>query len=214
MGKRSRSNPLALAVLECLFERPMHPYAISQTLRTRGKHESIKLNYGSLYTVVEGLAKRGLIEAQETAREGRRPERTVYALTEAGRVEFTDWLSELVSTPTKEYTQFEAALSLIGGLPPDDVVSLLRQRVEALEWLDAQESAVREHAVKVGLPRLFWVEAEYRSALRAAEREFARALADDIEHGVVEGVDVWRRWHEDPDFDAPAFVRELMRKQE
>ena len=81
---RQRSNPLALAVLACLVERPMHPYEMATTMRTRGQDESIKLNYGSLYTVVESLARRGLIEPREPEREGRRPERTVYAITDVG----------------------------------------------------------------------------------------------------------------------------------
>ena len=62
----------------------MHPYEISTTLRTRGKEHSIKLNYGSLYSVVESLQKHGLITSRETTREGRRPERTVYEITAAG----------------------------------------------------------------------------------------------------------------------------------
>jgi DNA-binding PadR family transcriptional regulator len=70
MSRRRVSNPLALAVLACLSERPMHPYEISTTLRTRGKEQSIKLNYGSLYAVVENLQKHGLITARETTREG------------------------------------------------------------------------------------------------------------------------------------------------
>src|SRR5919199_2688937 len=99
MARRRVSNPLALAVLSCLAERPMHPYEISTTLRERGKEQSIKLNYGSLYAVVEALQRHGLIEARETAREGKRPERTVYAITQAGLDEFEDWLAELLSTP-------------------------------------------------------------------------------------------------------------------
>src|SRR5438067_936296 len=82
MPTRSRTNPLALAVLACLYERPMHPYEVAQTLRQRAKHESIRLNYGSLYSVVEALDRRGLIRARETLREGRRPERTVYESTD------------------------------------------------------------------------------------------------------------------------------------
>jgi DNA-binding PadR family transcriptional regulator len=88
--RRRVSNPLALAVLSCLSERPMHPYEISTTLRSRGKEQSIKLNYGSLYSVVESLQKHGLIESRETTRKGRRPERTVYEITDAGAAEFED----------------------------------------------------------------------------------------------------------------------------
>ena len=57
MTRRRVSNPLALAVLSCLNEKPMHPYEISTTLRTRGKETSIKLNYGSLYSVVDSLER-------------------------------------------------------------------------------------------------------------------------------------------------------------
>ncbi len=68
--RRSTSNPLALAVLACLHERPMHPYEMASTMRERGKEQSIKLNYGSLYTVVDNLAKHGLIEAMEATPRG------------------------------------------------------------------------------------------------------------------------------------------------
>jgi len=94
MTRRRVSNPLALAVLGCLIERPMHPYEISTTLRSRGKQNSIKLNYGSLYSVVEALQKHGLICSRETTRTGRRPERTVYEITPAGITEFEEWLAE------------------------------------------------------------------------------------------------------------------------
>src|SRR5579863_4818609 len=110
MTKRKVSNPLALAVMACLTEHPMHPYEMATTLRERGKDQSIKLNYGSLYTVVEALQQHGLIAARETERAGKRPERTVYRLTDAGRMELLDWVSELLSTPVKEYTSFEAGL--------------------------------------------------------------------------------------------------------
>ena len=49
---RRPANALALAVLALLYEKPMHPYEISSTLRVRHKEESIKINYGSLYAVV------------------------------------------------------------------------------------------------------------------------------------------------------------------
>ena len=84
MPRWSRSNPLALAVLVCLYEKPMHPYEVAQTLRARAKQESVRLNYGSLYAVVESLEKKGFIKATGTVREGKRPQRTVYEITDEG----------------------------------------------------------------------------------------------------------------------------------
>jgi DNA-binding PadR family transcriptional regulator len=191
MTKRKVNNPLALAVLACLFERPMHPYEMATTLRERGKDQSIKLNYGSLYTVVEALQQHGLILAQETERAGRRPERTVYRLTDAGRMELIDWVSELLSRPAKEFTRFEAGLSLAGVLPPEDVATLLTQRCGVLELEIATMRSALEHVKQHGLARLFVIESEYSVAMREAELAWTRKLADEIRSGALEGVAEW-----------------------
>jgi DNA-binding PadR family transcriptional regulator len=193
--RSARANPLALAVLTCFFERPMHPYEVAQTLRARAKHESIRLNYGSLYGVVEALEQRHLIRARETVRAGRRPERTIYELTGAGLREMADWLSELLSAPVKEYLQFEAALSLLPALPPEEALAALRQRCETL----VIEIAVLDGAVGAahaqGMPRLFALESEYVQALRRAELDYVERLVKDIESGELTGIDQWRSWY-------------------
>lgn len=195
MGRRRVANPLALAVLGCLAERPMHPYEMSTTMRERGKHESIKLNYGSLYTVVDSLQKHGLIAVRETVRQGRRPERTVYEITEAGRLEFSDWLTELISTPTKEYSAYEAGLSLIGGLGPDEALRALRARTHRLRAeLEAGREMIRQ-AEQLRIPRLFLVEGDYRHGQLEAELEFTEKLLASIADGSLGGVDVWREVH-------------------
>ena len=195
MAARNRSNPLALAVLICLYERPMHPYEVATTLRQRNKHESVRLNYGSLYAVVASLEKRGLIAPQATRRAGRLPERTVYDLTEAGRIETHDWLTDLISTPVKDYPAFEAALSFLPALPPDDVVELLKERAQRLEFELAQAHASRELIEKQRLPRLFWVEDEFRTVLREAELGYVRQLIGEIESGNLDGLEWWRAIH-------------------
>jgi DNA-binding PadR family transcriptional regulator len=194
--RRRVSNPLALAVLSCLSERPMHPYEISTTLRTRGKEQSIKLNYGSLYSVVESLQKHGLITSRATTREGRRPERTVYEITAAGVAEFEDWLSELLATPVRDYHSLEAGLSLMAGLPPDEVARMLDQRVIALR----RELAALEEGGKageeIGLPEVFWVESAFRHAMLAAELKFVTDLVARIRSGEFGGTAVWRKLHD------------------
>jgi DNA-binding PadR family transcriptional regulator len=191
--RRSISNPLALAVLACLHERPMHPYEMATTMRERGKEHSIKLNYGSLYTVVDSLAKHGLIEAVAARREGRRPERTVYRLTDSGRARLDTWMSQLIAEPVKEYPQFEAALSLLPVLHPDHVLVLLRDRIRALEKDITMERLMLDAASKAGLPRLLLIENEYHLALRDTELAWVRNLAGELEAGTLEGLDGWRQ---------------------
>ena len=126
MPRWSRANPLALAVLVCLYEKPMHPYEVAQTLRQRAKQESVRLNYGSLYAVVDSLEKRGFIKATGTVREGKRPERTVYEITDEGSREMNDWMTELIGVPAKEYPAFMTGLSFLPSLPPDEALMALR----------------------------------------------------------------------------------------
>jgi DNA-binding PadR family transcriptional regulator len=190
------SNPLALAVLALLTERPMHPYQMSSTLKERRKEESIKINYGSLYAVVESLHKRGLIEVRETVREGNRPQRTIYAITEAGEIMLVDWLSDLLSTPTSEFPQFEAALSLMPALSADIVVGLLDKRLATQQAaLDAGTAAISK-ARAAGMPRIFSIEHEYELALLGAEVEFVRELLKDLRTGDFSGLAGWRRMDE------------------
>jgi DNA-binding PadR family transcriptional regulator len=190
-----RSNPLALTVLCLLAERPMHPYEMAQTLRERAKQESIRLNFGSLYGVVKSLDRQGLIRVAETEREGRRPQRTIYELTEAGCLVMQDWLEELVAVPVKEYLQFEAALSLIGGLSPDTATELLQRRCAALDARLGEVDESLARCERMGLPRLFAIETEYQRALLQAELAFTRQLVADIESGRLDGLEEWRRWH-------------------
>jgi DNA-binding PadR family transcriptional regulator len=200
MPRLSRSNPLALAVLVCLYEKPMHPYEVAQTLRARAKQESVRLNYGSLYAVVESLEKKGFVKATGTLRDGKRPERTVYEITDDGRREMNDWMTELISSPTKEYPAFMAALSFLPSLPPDEALTALRSRADALKMKRAQMRAGIKAAEQAGLPRLFELEAEYEESQLAAELKFVTALIEDIVAGSLEGLDMWRIFHTD-EFD-------------
>ena len=188
------SNPLALAVLVLLFERPMHPYEMAATLKERRKEASIKLRYGSLYTVIELLLREGYIAPKETSREGRRPERTVYALTPVGDVEMREWLSDLLSNPVKEYPQFEAALSLMPALAPERAVELLESRILRLDR-EVERIRTALAGAAAGVPRLFLIEAEFYIASLEAERKFVDALTREIKDGSLEGLPFWRDFH-------------------
>jgi DNA-binding PadR family transcriptional regulator len=202
------SNPLALAVLALLFERPMHPYEMAAILKQRHKGESIKIRYGSLYTVIELLVKRGFITAKETSREGKRPERTVYALTSSGYDELRAWMQDLLRDPVNEFPQFAAGLSLLPVLPPEEAVALLRQRALRLSAdgtrLETQivELAQQDIPVPSGelpsqlvgrkFPPLFLVEAEYALALTRAELAFVNELLRRITEEGWGPLDLWR----------------------
>ncbi|MGW7047589.1 PadR family transcriptional regulator [Streptomyces avermitilis] len=193
--RRKLSNPLALAVMVLLMEKPMHPYEIAQTLRRRGKDTTTKINYGSLYTVAQNLEKHGFVEVAEVQRQGNRPERTLYGITDAGREEATEWLSDLLAVPAREYPIFETALSLLGVLHPDEVTRLLEERLTQLEVQVASARGGLEKLYET-LPRLFLVETEYQLHMVEAQAEWVRGFLRELHDGSLAGVEAWRRFHE------------------
>jgi DNA-binding PadR family transcriptional regulator len=195
MAPRKRSNLLALAVLSLLTERPMHPYEMAAMMRQRGLASTVKLNFGALYAVIETLDRLALIVPMETQRQGRHPERTIYATTEAGRAEFFDWLRVLIRTPAIEYTQFVAGLALIAHLSPLEAVALLEDRMHSLSEKIQEQHSDLETGKQRGVDRLFLIEDEYRLAQLESERGWIQKLIGEIRDGTLtETSDDILRW--------------------
>jgi DNA-binding PadR family transcriptional regulator len=193
--KRKVGNLLALTVLSYLTQQPMHPYELSRTLREHGDERSIKFNHGSLYMVVSQLEKAGYVAARETHREGQRPERTVYAITEDGRHELRDWLRELVAQPQHEYPSFVAALSLVAALPPTEVLALLRQRLDRLDEQRVEIRQLVDETLANDVPGLFLVEEEFRLALLTAEFTFVERFIKQITDPDTGWGPLWATFH-------------------
>ncbi|MEU4226477.1 PadR family transcriptional regulator [Nonomuraea sp. NPDC026600] len=196
MAQRRRvANLLALSVLTVVAERPMHPYEMASVLRARGKDRETPIKWGSFYTVVRNLEKHGLIRATQSTRQGARPERTVYRITTDGREEAEDWTRELLGTPEREHTGFEAGLSVMAGLDPDEVTALLRRRLALLRDRIAVQRANLE--VERGeIPRLFLIESEYALAMSMAEEAWTGALLAELTIGTFPGLAQWQGYHQ------------------
>src|SRR5262249_14100579 len=156
---------VGLNVLALLHEQPRHPYDMQRTLRERRLDQSFRLGGlpRSLYHAVDRLARRGLIEPAETTREGNRPERTVYRITDEGRDEFDAGLRYLLETPATEHPALAAGLGFAGYMTPARVLDALEGRIVALAsevaQLDAGLRALQEH---VRLPRIILIGVECR----------------------------------------------------
>lgn len=194
MGRRPVGNLLGLGILATLVERPMHPYELASVLRERDKERDLAIKWGSLYRVVQNLERHGFIEAAESGRQGARPERTVYRITDAGREEAADWVRELLAWPAPEHPRFEAGLSVLGLLGPDEVTDLLQQRVERLEEQQAGQRAEAE-LHRRSVPRLFLLEREYDLAMRETELAWTRSLLAELTDGSFPDLEGWRAYH-------------------
>lgn len=173
-----------MSVLALLREAPMHPYQMQRLLHLRHKDEILALKRGSLYHAIGRLVRDELITAKSTDRDGRRPERTTYAITASGRKEFTRVLRQIIAVPRREPSEFMAAMSFLVHLAPGEALPRLEERALHLEKEISSRSAgvaaASAHVLRINL-----VESEFLIAMLKAELGWVRTLISEISKGTL-----------------------------
>ncbi|UBU09423.1 PadR family transcriptional regulator [Nonomuraea gerenzanensis] len=180
-----RPDLVGLTVLALLSVRASHPYELHRLVVDTHKDYVTGLPR-SLYHAVERLAGEELIVPVETSRQGRRPERTVYEITDEGRRELATRLRALLENPGAERPAFTAAVSLIGVLPVPDALRALRTRAATIEGRLAAMSGHLKAMRDSGLPDVLMVEVDYERAIGEAELAWLRALIARLESGELD----------------------------
>jgi DNA-binding PadR family transcriptional regulator len=176
--RNTMHSPLAVAVMALLRERPMHPYELHQLLHDRHLDELIKVRAGSLYHTVDRLARDGFIEAVATEREGNRPERTTYRVTESGDQAVRAWVRDRLARPQREYPTYPYALHEAHNLEPDEVVAAL---VERCDRLTNDLSRLESDLARRDPEAVYRIGADRSTHLLRSELEWTRDLIGRIE---------------------------------
>ena len=187
-----RRSVLALVLLSLLAEEPMHPYRMHEVIKERGKDRIANVaQRNSVYQTIDRLLRAELIGVRETTRDERRPERTVYEVTDAGRDALHTWTGEMLASPAPEFPEFPAALASLMVLSPEDVTVRLAKRADDLrDALAADRAALR--AVP-DLPRLFLLDDEYSIAVREAELAWVEGVLAALRSGELTWSAEWIR---------------------
>jgi DNA-binding PadR family transcriptional regulator len=174
---------VGISVLSLLREHPMHGYQMFQTFVARHADRVVKVRPGSLYHVVDRLTEEKLIRRAATGRDGKRPERVIYEITDAGAEALGERVRELIATPVREFPQFVVALAEIDTLDMDGAANAVDDRVGALEARVAEMRALRGANVTSATPAAYQLALDYLLATMKAEiswlREFASSLESD-----------------------------------
>lgn len=180
-----RPSPAGLTVLCLLSAAPLHPYGMQRLIKAWGKDEVVNIGQrANLYKTINRLHEAGLITVRQTERSRQYPERTVYELTDQGRVTARAWLIDMLATPRNEYPQFPAALSFAMGLTPDELAEMLAERLETIQrQLAAVEDQLR--ASQATIPRIALIESEYQRAVVMAEARWLSSVIDEIRSGTL-----------------------------
>jgi DNA-binding PadR family transcriptional regulator len=131
---------------------PSHGHHIRRLAEVTNVGEWGGVSVGALYRELRAMEREGLVEAARTEKVGNRPERTVYEITDEGRLELTALRDQaikplLASAPDPLGV---ALLFAAGGLDREQLRRTLRARREILAIWVAEFTAEREELVAKG----------------------------------------------------------------
>jgi len=177
-----RLTPAGVMVLALLREDDMHPYEMIRLMRQRHDDRIVAITNGTLYHTVARLEKSGLLAEVGVDRDGNRPERTTYTLTDAGNHAVEAWVRRelpLLGRPV----EFRVALAEAHNLGRDEVVALLSRRLSALAAArDELAEGIRDaYAAATGAASVtaqYFIEVEREHTLLAADHDWLAALLE------------------------------------
>jgi DNA-binding PadR family transcriptional regulator len=163
---------------------PTHGHHIRRVAEVTNVGEWGGVSVGALYRELRTMEREGLVEATRTEKVGNRPERTVYAITDEGRLELTTLREQAIKPLEFGPNPLGVALMFAGGdMDPADLRRTMRARRDML--------AIRVEAIRADCDQLvakgaldLLAETNMRRAIMHAETEvrwhdeFDAALAE------------------------------------
>jgi DNA-binding PadR family transcriptional regulator len=131
---------------------PSHGHQIRRVADLTDVAEWGGVSVGALYRELRAMEREGLVEATRTEKVGNRPERTVYAITDEGRLELVA-LREQAIKPSLASGPDPLGVALLfaaDGLDRADLGRTLRARRDMLAIWVAEVSAQREDLIAKG----------------------------------------------------------------
>ncbi|MEN3361052.1 MAG: hypothetical protein V7637_5034 [Mycobacteriales bacterium] len=125
------------------FMQPAHGYEIRQELLSWQLEPWTAVGTGSIYSALRTLEKDGAIRAVSSGRQGNRPARTSYELTEDGRREFMTLLRQAWWQVHPSTEPLVPALGLFPELSRQEMIAALQSRIAQLESHLEHVAAVR-----------------------------------------------------------------------
>lgn len=181
-------NLSRLTILGLLAERgPMHGHQIRRTAELTNAEVWGGITGGALYSELRKLDNERLVEATREERVGRRPARTVYEITDEGRLELVVQREAALETIVGPADPVSVVLLFAPGTDPADLAERLaarRRRIAAqLEGMVAE----RERLTRQGLLRPLAIASFRRGELRLEAElrwhdEYAETRAPDGRH--------------------------------
>jgi len=122
---------IRLVILGVLNDGPKHGYEIKHIIEDH-MGDWTNIAFGSIYFALKKLTEEGLLNKIAEEKEGNRPARLIYEITEEGRKEFDELLKKAWINVERNYFEFDVALFFIGFVKKEKVMEYVDKRIEVL----------------------------------------------------------------------------------
>lgn len=121
-------TPLLTTVsLAVLADGPLHAYVMKKRMEM-GLGKMVSVSDGSLYPLLRALEERGSIKSHVEPAEHGRPDRVVYAITDAGHRELVARLAEPLQEGPMGEADFYVRVACFHHLPRESRAALIQER--------------------------------------------------------------------------------------
>ena len=148
-------NATRLFVLQSLARNgSQHGYEIARAAQVDHTDQWTAIKRGSLYGALHRMAAEGLVRVVRVERLGTSPERTVFAITEAGHQALVSQRDQALAQADLSPDPVDLALQYIPDLTPNELAAAVSRRLESL----ARQLASLEDARAEAAPHLVGLE--------------------------------------------------------
>lgn len=167
-----------LVVLGLLTQQPRYGYEIKMIIDNVMSHV-IDISSGSLYYGLKKLLARRLVEEDSVEKIGRRPERSVYRITEAGKQFFAAELPRVVFPRSRPYFPLDLALYFFQFIDKDEQARRLKMRQEYLKLVAKLLKQIKSHSQDAAPPNQLFI---FTHLLRyiSMEQGFIKELLEQL----------------------------------
>jgi DNA-binding PadR family transcriptional regulator len=184
-----------LIILGLLRERPYYGYELKRAMKERYVDEWTQLAFGSIYYALRQMTQEGLVQPEATERDGNRPSRTVYSITQVGRLEFTRLLREAWQAPaTMSPELMRICILFMQELPAEEIRTHLTHRATALIRSIEHLKHVGQEVSAKGAPWTAQYIVSYDIGLWQKSLEWIQGLLEDIQSGRI----TWQASNHEP----------------
>jgi DNA-binding PadR family transcriptional regulator len=123
-----------LVALALIYHEPRHAYALNATIQDMNLEHWARISQASLYTCLNRLNRQGCVEVC-TEKVGNMPERKIFSITPQGKQRYLQEVREALLKGTMGDNPFYLGVGFGFGLPPQEAIGLVKERIERLQWV-------------------------------------------------------------------------------